>query len=148
MRTSTTPSSTSYIYAENAIQYGSGDTGNNIYFYIGVNTSGYLEILGRNGSGTNTYLETVTTTNTINDGNWHHVVWTRDKSINQTNYLYIDGVVDVSNNDMDSDSGTSGPNEVTIGAFMQTSNTTTGHFTGDISELKIYSRAFLSLIHI
>lgn len=82
----------------------------------------------------------VASTNTINDGSWHHVVGIHDGS---SNLIYVDGVLD---NSKDVDNGLyQTTEEISIGALMNSGTpNANGYFNGSMDKIKVYSRALSS----
>jgi len=89
-------------------------------------------LLDSSGSGIG-----ITGTTAINDGDWHHLVFVRDESLNE-NRLYVDGVME------DSDTYNYGANfgaSTTIGIGYMAYNATPDYFyDGLLDEIAIYNR--------
>jgi len=112
-------------------KYGDSDSARS--FITEVRSSGIVRHYER---GTGTFEDTSTTT-TINDGNWHHIVVT--KSSSQT-IIYIDGTPDVTNsNTFTSNNG--GTEDFRIGRDNPASP---AWFNGKIDQVRIYSSALSS----
>jgi hypothetical protein len=84
---------------------------------------------------------------TVNDGNWHHVVVTRDRTTGEKN-IYIDGVLDDSSPEYGSTNLLSDPALLTIGALADASvndphepdQSGNNGFEGLIDDIQIYPR--------
>lgn len=89
-------------------------------------------LIGVNGTAGNSNL---ISSRALNDGSWHHIVWTREASTKK-NTLYIDGVQDgpaVTDNE---------PSINSLGTAITVGSSTSGNFlTGNIDELAIYNGA-------
>ena len=109
-------------------KYGDSDSARS--FITEVRSSGIVRHYER---GTSTFEDTSTTT-TINDGNWHHIVVT--KSSSQT-IIYIDGTPDVTNsNTFTSNNG--GTEDFRIGRDNPSSP---AWFNGKIDQVRIFDKA-------
>ncbi|MGH7992438.1 MAG: LamG domain-containing protein, partial [Limisphaerales bacterium] len=71
------------------------------------------------GNSTYGYDDTINSSATVNDGNWHHVVVSRNQVTGEKD-IYIDGVLD--NSDFDTTNLLNDPQLLTIGAISDASN--------------------------
>ena len=91
------------------------------------------------------YDDTINSSATVNDGNWHHVVVDRNQTTGEKD-IYIDGVLDTS--DFDTTALLDDPQLLTIGAIADASNpdpsspSYTGYngYQGLLDDIQIYSR--------
>lgn len=112
-----------------------GDGGNNarILWKI-ITTNLNVTIANEAGGGPKLVLAS---TNSVVDGNWHHVLFVSDRS--DTTRIYIDGK-------MDSEGGPTNGTDLTtesplfIGASVRIGKTTRRYFEGIIDEVAIYNR--------
>jgi hypothetical protein len=101
-------------------------------FELGI-SSGKVSWYLNDGSG---YADT-NDTSTINDGEWHHIVWVFVR--NDKAYRYIDGVNSGTNDSITSISG-SLANSIDLGIGARLKTTPDNFYTGKIDELAIYDR--------
>jgi hypothetical protein len=81
------------------------------------------------------------TTDDLYDGNWHHLLATRDQTGTDTTYIYIDGIL--KDSDVDTTTATLDSDVSFFVGDMDTDNAGSGEeFAGDIDELKVYRAAF------
>ena len=73
----------------------------------------------------------------LNTGQWYHVAYVQDGT---TRSLYINGVLDASDNNIENYSGNT-PNAVWIGARLNNPNQLSSAFDGNIDELRFWNRA-------
>lgn len=106
-----------------------------------VSTTGTIELIRFDSS--DNYIETVGSSGTVTDGNWHHVVATFD-TINGSR-IYIDGSQDGSSNNTTPNKNATGLRP-TIGADSTTGNigTWTSWFNGAIDDVGIFNRSLTS----
>ncbi|MEQ9298787.1 MAG: LamG-like jellyroll fold domain-containing protein [Cyclobacteriaceae bacterium] len=76
-----------------------------------------------------------TTNATVFDGNWHHIALVRGSA--STADVYVDGILDATN--FDYSIGTLTPDTTTIGALVNTTNTS--EYLGQIDEMRLWSTA-------
>ena len=74
----------------------------------------------------------LTSTSTVNDGAWHHVAYVQNR-IAGTRELYIDGVLEVS--DTNIENNTTAPTQIAIGARL---GSTQNFFDGSLDDLVFY----------
>jgi len=101
--------------------------------------SGKAGLFLRGDGGSSSILSSGSTT--INDGNWHHLVFVKDSTANKF-YLYVDTNLDVDA----ADSGISGDldfsgNEFYIGAFYNRGIGSGNEFAGLIDEVSVFNVA-------
>ncbi|WP_300329058.1 DUF4347 domain-containing protein, partial [Accumulibacter sp.] len=128
------------------------DTGFRVIFSVtdGASNQNYLNLFVNNGKlgaqtvdGNSWIFETVSTA-TINDGNWHHVAFTVNGSGNQ---LYIDGTAAARTFNQGNAATSSfyaslnSVTSVTIGATYTVPGSYLSGFSGQIDDLRVYSRA-------
>ncbi|MDS4056736.1 LamG-like jellyroll fold domain-containing protein, partial [Accumulibacter sp.] len=128
------------------------DTGFRVIFSVtdGASNQNYLNLFVNNGKlgaqtvdGNSWIFETVSTA-TINDGNWHHVAFTVNGSGNQ---LYIDGTAAARTFNQGNAATSSfyaslnSVTSVTIGATYTLPGSYLSGFSGQIDDLRVYSRA-------
>ncbi|MBB03992.1 MAG: hypothetical protein CML03_00460 [Pseudooceanicola sp.] len=101
-------------------------------FELGIG-SGKVSWYLNDGSG---YADTDDTA-TVNDGEWHHIVWVFDRG--GSAYRYIDGVNSGTNDSITSASG-SLANSVDLGIGARLKTTPDNYYTGKIDELAIFDR--------
>ena len=95
------------------------------------------------------YDDTINSSATVNDGNWHHVVVSRNQTTGEKD-IYIDGVLDTS--DFDTAALLDDPQLLTIGAIADASNpdpsspSYTGYngYQGLLDDIQIYGRVLSS----
>lgn len=70
-------------------------TGNRRGYFLGINTSNEVRVMLRTDTSNNNQRLGYTSTNTITDTNWHHIVFTYDGLTAQSSgKIYIDGVAE------------------------------------------------------
>jgi Concanavalin A-like lectin/glucanases superfamily len=95
------------------------------------------------------YDDTINSSTIVNDGNWHHVVVSRNQPIGEKD-IYIDGALDTS--DIDAMNLLNDPQLLTIGAIADASNpdpsspNNTGYngYDGLLDDIQIYNRVLSS----
>jgi hypothetical protein len=98
-------------------------------------SNGKFDIIIRNDGGAGTPINHAQSTATVFNNAWHHIAWVDD---NGTCRLYVDGVVDIQTNYVNSGSYTF--NNTTIGALIRT--TISMQYTGaSFDEVAIWERA-------
>ncbi len=78
----------------------------------------------------------------LNDGRWHHVVWTTDSAQTPDNVLYIDGVADMSFNGVKS--AKNNPFYIGRDLFAEAALPGDGYFNGQLDEIAVYSNVCLT----
>lgn len=110
----------------------SGGTDDIFWGYI--TSSGYIGIQAGNTAG-------ATSTTVINDGNWHHIVFTRNATNGETK-VYIDGTLE---DTQTSDTGTKTNSFYDIGRIYDTAGSHE-YFAGTLDELAIWDEIIDSTI--
>jgi hypothetical protein len=95
------------------------------------------------------YDDTINSSATVNDGNWHHVVVSRNQPTGEK-FIYIDGVLDTS--DVDATNLLNDPQLLTIGCKADASNpdptspdyTGSNGYDGLVDDIQIYNRVLSS----
>lgn len=92
--------------------------------------------------GSNDLAGHTSTRSGLNDGRWHHVVWTTDSAATPDNVLYIDGVADMSFNGVK----TLKNNPFFIGKdlFAEAALPGDGYFNGQLDEVAVYGNVRLT----
>jgi len=96
--------------------------------YLSINTTDTIRFFERNNSGTLTSIESI---DTINIGNWNHIVAIRDGS---TNFLYINNGTPVSA----SNNSITHAIDFTIG---RSGDYSTSHLDGNIDQVRLFASA-------
>ena len=129
------------LYGEyTSFRHPDGGTGVKNYLCIdgiksGVNRSGEVFYGQTPPGGFN-----ITSTSTVNDGEWHHVAYVQNEGGGPSRKIYIDGILDASDNSPEVYSGLS-PDLWAIGARLDIGSLT--HFKGHIDDIRFYDNALL-----
>lgn len=115
------------------LQYNSGIGSYDRHLYIGTDGKVYFGIA-------QPVSTVVTSTNTYNDGNWHHAVGVLASNNNML--LYVDGVLVASNSNTSGPSGYSGKWNIGNGSTGGWTNAgSNGHFPGTLAKPAVYAVA-------
>ncbi|MES2657415.1 MAG: LamG-like jellyroll fold domain-containing protein [Verrucomicrobiota bacterium] len=99
----------------------------------GVKTDFGLALVGTKiGFGVGNPETTLLSGSSVNDGNWHHVVATRDNTTGALK-IYIDGVLNASGSG--ATGARSAPNSMRVGSI----GGTTGFYNGSLDEVRLYN---------
>ncbi len=118
---------------------------------IPIGMDQYGEIVFNTGNTAQGYDDEMTSSATVNDGSWHHIVVTRDQTTGNKN-IYIDGTLDSNSPGEGTTDSLSDPVLLTIGAIADASNpdpsspsyTSLNGYDGLIDDIQIYDRVLSS----
>jgi len=137
-----------YDYAFNGDGIISADVGGAANDLVPVALTGG-QVAFNTGNTTYGYDDTINSSVTVNDGNWHHIVVSRNQATGEKD-IYIDGVLDTS--DFDTTNLLNDPQLLTIGAISDASNPDPASpdyngyngYEGLLDDIQIYNRALTS----
>ncbi|WP_348811461.1 LamG-like jellyroll fold domain-containing protein [Flavobacterium maritimum] len=132
----TTTSGTPRIFAKR-----NGASGNGYEFWTGNGTNAGKFAMNMQGTGTPNSISTAGySTNSIADGNWHHIALVLDASSNRTVYGYVDGVLANTGKTFTSiSSDFSNALNFVIGATSDTNNNF--KWAGQIDDIRVWNKA-------
>jgi hypothetical protein len=103
-----------------------------------LGTTYYLEVLSDGTIHASTGTKAISSTATVNDYNWHHIVWVVDRNSNQT--IYVDKTQN-SQSTLTDDQNMVNTNNLMLGKAEGTSY---NQYVGELDDIQIFSKALTS----
>ena len=125
------------VDSRNKVMIGRDEGPGSPHWWLGAMQNTGLPTCNLRDSGGNG--EAITGTTAINDGNWHHLVFVRDESLNE-NRLYVDGASAATPVSYDYTADFAASTPLGIG-FMAYNLTPDYYYDGLLDEIAIYDRA-------